>query len=189
MGQKIDYLRPTYSAGYQIVYIAEPLIPTDNWRYSECRNKSDLISSGQLNFKMSYMDWFWLHLPYGHSIQHLLWRSADAMRHLFSIDEDTNGSTTVLTAILKWSFKFKKISSGHFDSHNELQKIIISESDVTIGMSFFRIDRAAQRERGRATHELTPNSAWLSLEKKTPRSTMKRIYFAGLKNTKSHYTS
>ena len=81
------------------------------------------------------------------------------MRHLFSIDEDTNGSTTVLTAILKWSFKFKKISSGHFDSHNELQKIIISESGVTIGMSFFQIARAAEDRVDPATAELTPNSA------------------------------
>ena len=65
----------------------------------------------------------------------------------------------MLTAILKWSFKFKKISSGHFDSHNELQKIIIFESGVTIGMTFFQIDRAAVNDVDPATHELTPNSA------------------------------
>ena len=53
----------------------------------------------------------------------------------------------------------KKISSGHFDSHNELQKIIISESGVTIGLSFFLIDRAAVNGVYPATSELTPNSA------------------------------
>ena len=81
------------------------------------------------------------------------------MRHLFSIDEDTNGSTTVLTAILKRSFKFKKTSSGHFDITTNFSKIIISESGVTIGMSFFQIDRAAENGVDPATSELTPNSA------------------------------
>ena len=148
--------------------------------------KSDFISYGQLIFNMSYMDWFWLHLPYGLSIQHLLRRFADAMRHLFWIDEDTNGSTTMLTAILKRSFKFKKISSGHFDNHSELQKIMICESGVTIGMSY-RSCRTCSRRLG----ELRAHAEFgvTLLRKKKPRSTMKRIYFAGLKNTKSHYTS
>ena len=108
--------------------------------YTDRHRIEDLVNVAKnqilLHTVMSYMDWLWVHLPYGLSIQHLLRRFADAMRHLFWIDEDTNGSTTMLTAILKRSFKFKKISSGHFDNHSELQKIMICESGVTIGMSY-----------------------------------------------------
>ena len=65
-------------------------------------------------------------------------------------------------------FQIQKDLKRSFWCHNEFQKIIISESGVTIGMNFFRIDRAAYSPTVPATSELTPNSAWLSLEKKNP---------------------
>ena len=89
------------------------------------------------------------------------------------------------------SLKGKDSAAVHLNTLgvNELQKIIISESGVTIVMRFFRIDRTTRYGVGLATPRAHAEFGVTVIRKKAHRSTMKRIYFVGLKNIKSYYTS